>query len=265
MTQTQTDARAPVRDRSAITWSYTCGTSDTPLLGLTIGDAFDQTATRFADREALAVPHQGLRYSYAQLRAEVDRCARGLLALGVKKGDRVGIWAPNRAEWTITQFATAKIGAILVNINPAYRLHELEYVLNQSSCTMLVMAPVFRTADYTAMMQSLCPELERATPGALDARRAPHLRHVVRLAGADGEEYVPGMWRWSEVLGRADEVTAETVAARQADQEFDDPINIQYTSLDFGPFEAVRRVAGNDPALESGVLLTVLLGMVANL
>jgi fatty-acyl-CoA synthase len=230
MTQAQTANQTRVQDRSAIAWSYTCGTSDTPLLGLTIGDAFDQAVARYPGNEALVVPHQGIRYTYGDLREQVDRCARGLMALGIQKGQRVGIWAPNRAEWTVTQFATAKIGAILVNINPAYRLHELEYVLNQSGCTMLVLAPALRSANYTEMVRTLCPELERSAPGQLDAQRVPHLRHLVRLGGPDGEQRVPGMWAWSELLERAQEVTPEALAERQADQEFDDPINIQYTS-----------------------------------
>ncbi|HEY7782530.1 MAG TPA: AMP-binding protein [Ktedonobacterales bacterium] len=231
MTQARTANPAHgVTDRSAVTWSYTSGAAEKPLLGQTIGDAFDQTVARYPMNEALVVRQQGLRYTYAALREQVDQCARGLLALGIDKGQRVGIWAPNRAEWAITQFATAKVGAILVNINPAYRLHELEYVLNQSSCAMLVMAPSFRAADYTAMLQSLCPELERCAPGELDAHRTPHLRHVVRLADENGEQSVPGMWRWSDLMARAERVTSETLVERQAEQEFDDPINIQYTS-----------------------------------
>ena len=206
--------------------SYVSGVSDTPLLGMTIGDVFDQTVARLPGNDALIVGHQGVRYTYSQLREEVDRCARGLIALGVSKGDRVGIWAPNRAEWTITQFATAKIGAILVNINPSYRLHELEYALSQSGCVVLVMAPKFRAADYTEMMLTLCPELRHAAPGQLDAHKAPQLRHVIRL----GEERAPGMWVWGEVLERSREVSPDDLAARQAEQQFDDPINIQYTS-----------------------------------
>jgi len=111
--------------------SYTSGTSDKPLLGLTIGDLFDQTVERHADHEALVSRHQGLRYTYRQLRLEVDRCARALMGLGVQKGQRIGIWAPNCAEWAITQFATGKLGAILVNINPSYRLTEVRYALRQ--------------------------------------------------------------------------------------------------------------------------------------
>jgi fatty-acyl-CoA synthase len=210
--------------------SYTSGASDQPLLGRTIGDAFDQTVARFPDHEALIVCHQGRRYTYAQLQEEVDRCARGLMALGLHQGQRVGIWAPNRAEWTITQLATAKIGAILVNINPAYRLQELEYALNQSGCSMLIMAPRFRTGDYIAMLQALCPELEHAAAGELEAVRLPQLRHVVRLSGPECEQPVPGMWTWGDVMERADAITPAALAERQAEQQFDAPINIQYTS-----------------------------------
>ncbi|HUY78673.1 MAG TPA: AMP-binding protein [Ktedonobacterales bacterium] len=227
MTQTAIEQEmATGFDRSAVKWSYASGTSDTPLLGMTIGDLFDQTVKRYAGRDALIVRQQGLRYTYAQLREEVDRWARGLLALGITKGDRVGIWAPNRAEWAITQFATAKIGAILVNINPSYRLHELEYAMNQSGCVALVTAPTFRTTSYVEMLQTLCPELQRSAPGQLDAHRLPHLRHVITL----GADRTPGMWVWGEVMERAKEVSATTLAQRQAEQEFDDPINIQYTS-----------------------------------
>jgi fatty-acyl-CoA synthase len=188
MTQTQTQIQLTTQadqatvhvapDRSAVRWSYVSGTSDTPLLGMTIGDAFDRTVARFPEREALVVRQQGRRYTWAALREAVDRCARGLLALGIRKGERVGFWAPNCAEWTITQFATAKIGAILVNINPAYRLHELEYTLNQSGCTALVMAPNFRAANFTAMLLNLCPDRSRADrassqrPGCLSCARS---------------------------------------------------------------------------------------------
>ena len=206
--------------------SYVSGTSATPLLGMTIGDAFDETVAKFPDREALVSRHQNLRYTWAELRWEVDLCARGLMALGLHKGQRVGIWSPNRAEWTITQFATAKIGAILVNINPAYRLHELEYALNQASCSALVLAPTFRTTDYLGMLQTLAPELARSAPGELDANKLPHLHHVIRM----GKEPTPGMWTWGDLMFRATDVSVAQLADRQADQEFDDAINIQYTS-----------------------------------
>ena len=134
-------------------WSYTSGSSDTPLLGVTIGYMFDQTVARYGDNEALIARHQGIRYTYHQLKAQVDRCARALIALGAEKGDRLGIWAPNCAEWTIVQLATAKIGAILVNINPAYRTSELAYVLRQAGVSVLVSAPGSRAGDSRAMIR----------------------------------------------------------------------------------------------------------------
>jgi fatty-acyl-CoA synthase len=210
----------------ATRWSYVSGPGEVPLLGETIGDLFDAVAARFPDNEALVARQQGLRYSYAQLKDEVDRCARGLLALGLQQGERVGIWSPNRAEWTITQLATSKIGAILVNINPSYRLHEVEYALTQSGCSALVIAPSFRSSDYTRMVQELAPELAQCAPGQLRAARLPELRTVVRL----GAEPVPGMLTWGQLMAGAERVDAETLAARQAAQQFDDPINIQYTS-----------------------------------
>lgn len=207
-------------------WSYVSGTSERPLIGETIGDMFDRIVASYPNNEALVCRQQGLRYTYAQLHREVERCARALLAIGVRKGERVGIWAPNRAEWTITQFATAKIGAILVNINPAYRVHELEYALRQSGCTMLITAAQFRTSDYTAMLNELIPELSAAKSGRLQSERLPDLRIVVRLA----PEPVPGMLTWDTFMATAEQVSADELAARQAEQQFDDPINIQYTS-----------------------------------
>jgi len=207
-------------------WSYVSGTSDKPLLGVTIGDMFDAIVARYPDNEALVVCHQALRYTYRQLKAQVDQCARALIALGVQKGQRVGIWAPNCAEWAITQFATSKIGAILVNINPSYRVHEVQYALKQSGCTYLIIAPQFRTSDYTAMVYELAPELQQAEPGALAAPQLPDLRTVIRL----GTEAAPGMLTWGELLMLGDNISAEQLGERQRAQEFDDPINIQYTS-----------------------------------
>ncbi len=167
--QIQTAAPEPVVTAP----SYVSGASGAPLLGLTIGDALDRTTVRFGEREALISRHQNLRYTWNELRAAVDEAARGLMALGIGPGERVGIWSPNRAEWVITQFAAAKIGAILVNINPAYRLHELEYALRQSGCAALVTAPRFRATDYLAMLQTLMPELHAANgEGAQYAARA---------------------------------------------------------------------------------------------
>jgi fatty-acyl-CoA synthase len=206
--------------------SYASGTSDRPLLGVTIGDMFDRTAERYPEHEALVSCHQGLRYTYRQLRGEVDRCARALIGLGVEKGQRVGIWAPNCAEWTVVQFASAKLGAILVNINPSYRLTEVQYALRQSGCGWLVTAPAFKSSDYTAIIHELAPELARSRPGALEAAALPDLRGVIRL----GEDASPGMLGWRDFLGLAEDVLAGELAERQRHQEFDDPINIQYTS-----------------------------------
>jgi fatty-acyl-CoA synthase len=207
-------------------WSYTSGTSDTPLLGLTIGDMFDQTVEHYPNSLALIARHQQLRYTYSELQIEVNRCAKGFMALGLGKGERVGIWSPNRAEWCITQFATAKIGIILVNINPAYRLHELEYALKQSGCSALVIAPQFKSSNYTEMLYTLLPELRKCVPGELKAEKLPDLRTVIRLT----DEPSHGMLPWNELMARSNLIKDEQLQQRQREQEFDDPINIQYTS-----------------------------------
>jgi fatty-acyl-CoA synthase len=211
---------------AAAGWSYASGTSDTPLLGLTIGDMFDQTATRYPDNEALVSSHQALRYTYRELKREVDRVAGALIALGVEKGERVGIWAPNCAEWAVTQFATSKVGAILVNINPSYRLSEAQYALRKSGCAWLIAAARFKTSDYIAMINELVPELARSEPGALQCTNFPDLRGVIIL----GTTPAPGMARWDELLALGDRVGADELDRRQRQQEFDDPINIQFTS-----------------------------------
>jgi fatty-acyl-CoA synthase len=208
------------------TLSYVHGASDVPLIGATIGDLFDRVAEQYPDQEALVSCHQALRYTYHELRAACDQFARGLLALGIQKGDRIGIWAPNHAEWVVAQFATPKIGAILVNINPAYRTHELEYALKQSGCSALIIAPPFKTSVYAALLREVCPELDDCGPGELRSAALPDLRTVI----AFGDQRVPGAYHWDDVLARADEIPADTLAARQAEQAFDDPINIQYTS-----------------------------------
>jgi len=206
--------------------SYACGTSDKPLIGMTIGDMFDQTVEKYPTNDALIVRHQHIRYNYTQLKEKVDECARALLALGLEKGDRLGVWAPNCAEWTITQLATSKIGVIQVNINPSYRLHELEYALKQSGCTALVAADQFKTSHYTEMIYELAPELYVCEPGELVAERAPDLKTVIRL----DEEPSSGMYTWDEMLKYADEKSEEDLAEIQNSLFFDEAINIQYTS-----------------------------------
>jgi fatty-acyl-CoA synthase len=186
--------------------SYASGTSTTPLLGDTIGDNLDRTIARWGDREALVSVQQDVRYTYAELGEAVDRAARGFIAAGIRPGERVGIWSPNCAEWALAQYATAKLGIILVNINPAYRTSELEYALRQSGCRMLVAATAFKTSDYVAMVEEVRPSL-------------PGLERVVFL-GRD----------WDRLVASGDAVDLSELAARQAATQFDDPINIQYTS-----------------------------------
>ena len=206
--------------------SYVSGPSIVPLLGETIGHCLNRMADACGDREALVSCHQGLRYTYREIRAAVDRAARGLLALGVERGDRVGIWSPSTAEWMITQYAAAKVGAILVNINPAYRLRELEYVLQQSGISVLVLARRFRSADYVAMLVELAPELELTNRGPLRTARLPSLRAVVYL----GDDPAPGGMAWSQLLALGETIPASTLAHRESVLQFDDPVNIQYTS-----------------------------------
>jgi len=226
MVDTRMDAPGEAVEQAPRLLSYTSGTSTIPLLGLTIGDQFDLTVSRYPDNPALISRHQHIHWTYRELQAQVDQCARGLLHLGFQKGERVGIWAPNCAEWAITQFATSKLGIILVNINPAYRLHELEYVLNQSGCSGIVIASAFKTSNYTEMLQTLAPELAQCEVGRLQAEKLPSLRTVIRI----GEDRIPGMLPWKELLAMGDNVSQETLKQVQQDQEFDDPINIQYTS-----------------------------------
>ena len=206
--------------------SYVHGASDVALLGETIGACLDRIAATWPDSDALVSCYQGLRFTYRQLHAEVERYARGLLAVGVERGDRVGIWGPNSAEWLVTQYASAKIGAVLVNINPAYRLRELDYALNQSGVATLVMSPRFRTADYVAMLTELVPELAAPRHRELRSARLPHLRTVVCL----GADCPPAMLSWQHLGARGDEIPVARLREREASLHFDDPINIQYTS-----------------------------------
>lgn len=207
--------------------SYVSGISDIPLKGETVGDCFDDTVARFPDREALLSLHQGLRYTWSELQQAVNQAARALLALGVQKGDRVGIWSPNCAEWAITQFATAKIGAILVNINPSYRTHELEYALNQSGTSTLILQGKFKSSDYVATLAELAPELNNTTPESFKSAKLPELKHAVCI---DATCALPGMLSWQDMLTHADKVSAKQLADIQSTLQFDEPINIQYTS-----------------------------------
>jgi fatty-acyl-CoA synthase len=207
--------------------SYAHGVSTRPLIGKTIGDLLDEIAATFNANEALVSVFENQRFTYAAFRDEVNRRARALLALGVQKGDRVGIWSTNCAAWVVAQFATAKMGAILVNINPAYRLHELEFALKQSECNVLISGERFKDADYATMLHQLVPELANADPRKdLRSEKFPHLRRFVFL----GEQPKSGFLNWRELLTWAERVTPDALARRQASLDFDDVINIQYTS-----------------------------------
>ncbi|SFH46098.1 AMP-binding protein [Modicisalibacter xianhensis] len=207
--------------------SYVSGISELPLKGQTIGDCFDATVANHADRDALISRHQNQRYTWRQLQEVVDRTARALLAIGVTKGERVGIWSPNCAEWTITQFATAKIGAVLVNINPSYRTHELEYALRQSGTSTLVLQGAFKSSNYVDMLAELVPEIDSATPESLASARLPALQRVICL---DAERARPAMLTWRSLQAHAEAIDAAQLAELQATLQFDEPINIQYTS-----------------------------------
>jgi fatty-acyl-CoA synthase len=195
-------------------------------MGETIGDAFDRIAAEHAANEALVVCHQGVRWTYAELKAEVDALAAALVAAGFEPGERIGIWAPNRAEWVVTQFATAKAGLILVNINPAYRLNELEYTLTKVGCAGLIVEPEFKTSDYIGMLGELAPELATAKPGELRAARLPDLRCLITL----GDEAPPGYFTYREIIEGADDRSRDELADVAARLQFDDAINIQFTS-----------------------------------
>jgi fatty-acyl-CoA synthase len=208
-----------------LTQSYVHGASTVPLIGETVGIHFDRTAERWPDRPALIVSEQGVRWSYAELKEQIDAFAAGLLALGLRPGDRVGIWSPNNAEWVITQFATAKAGLIMVNINPAYRVVELEYALQKVGCRALILATRFKSSDYIAMLQELAPELAGSRPGALRAARLPDLEIVIQIGGSE-----PGTVAFDEVGAQGGDEERRRLRALAAELQFDDPINIQFTS-----------------------------------
>lgn len=209
-----------------LTQSYVHGTSTTPLIGLTLGQFFDSAVERWGERDALVSRHQDIRWSYRQFKEQVDAVAAGLLALGLEPGDRVGIWSHNNAEWIVTQFATAKAGLIMVNINPAYRRAELEYALNKVGCKALITNSAFKSSDYLQMIRDLAPEVDTSVPGELDAERLPGLKWVIRL----GEERSDGMLNFADLADRAQPEHYQELERLAPRLQFDDPINIQFTS-----------------------------------
>ncbi|KVK96948.1 AMP-binding protein [Burkholderia territorii] len=207
--------------------SYVRGATDVPLSEATISRFLLDTAGRFPERPAVVFREQGIRWDWRTFAHEIDVLAAGLAALGIVKGDCVGIWSPNRSEWLLTQFATARIGAILVNINPAYRLAELEYALNKVGCKAVIAAERFKTSAYVEMLQAIAPELANATPGDLHAARVPSLRTVVSM----GEVAPAGMFRFADVMARGrDTLDVARLDAIGATLAASDPINIQFTS-----------------------------------
>ena len=205
----------------------------------TIGDILDIQTQRFAEREALVHAATGDRFNYREFHAEVERVARGLLSIGIEKGQHVGIWATNYTEWVIAQFATAKIGAVLVTVNPAYRTRELAYVLEQAQIGALILIGRFRapsltgrTSDYAGMVNEVVPELAAASPGELNSTRFPHLRHIIFIPPHDDASTPapPGMWRWDDLLTLAEQTSPDDLRNSQAQCDPDDVVNIQYTS-----------------------------------
>jgi fatty-acyl-CoA synthase len=206
--------------------SYVHGASDLPLIGEPIGPYLDAIAARFGDSDALIVPHQDVHWTYTEFNDRVTRLAAGLLGLGLQPGARVGIWSQNCAEWVLVQFATARAGLIMVNINPAYRRAELEYVLDKVQCSALILSPGFKSSDYIAMVREVVPEIQHSRPGALESARLPQLRHVIRL----GAEHTPGMLNFDTLLAEPGAEAMDLLGQVQGRVQFDDPVNIQFTS-----------------------------------
>jgi fatty-acyl-CoA synthase len=206
--------------------SHIRGDVDIPLLTETIGRAFDRTVRLHGDRPALVVSHQQIAWTYAELASQVEIFACGLLKLRLVRGDRIGVWAPNRAEWTVTQYAAAKLGLVLVNLNPAYRISEIEFALNKAGCKALVLADRFKASDYIQMMRTLAPELDSSVPGKLRAARLPKLEIVIQL----GAESPRGAFRFDEISALGKGVDRQLLIDAAARLNSNDPINIQFTS-----------------------------------
>ncbi len=206
--------------------SYVCGVADAPLLGDTIGRSLDAAARRWPDREALVSPSHDVRWTWRELAERVEALAAGFLALGLERGARIGIWSLNRPEWTLTQFAAAKAGLILVTINPAYRLSELEFALAKVGCAAIVTATAFKTSQYMEMLNTLLPELATSQPGELRAARLPQLRAVIQIGGPA----CPGTLAFEEVARMGSQRHREARAALTRTLQFDDAVNIQFTS-----------------------------------
>ena len=209
-----------------LTRSYMTGEGSGQLLYETIGECFDRVVRENPDTLALVVRHQGTRWTYREFGKQVDRLAAGLIALGIVPGDRVGIWGPNSYEWVLTQFATAKIGAIMVCVNPAYRLYELEFVLNKVECKAIIAAEKFKSSEYLNMLSTLAPEIASCEPGYLRAEKLPFLTTVIRM----GDARSPGMFNFEEVCSVGRKADYDRLAELKTELGPDDAINIQFTS-----------------------------------
>jgi len=176
--------------------SYVHGAHNVPLIGETIGSFLDSIAERFGDRPALVVPYQNVRWTYREFQQRVNRLAAGLLKLGLKPGDRIGIWSQNNSEWVLTQFATAKAGLVMVNINPAYRRSELEYVLGKVGCSALILSPAFKSSNYIEIVEDVIPEIKHTRTGMLNAPHLPSLKHLIRM----GRDKTAGMLNFDDLL-----------------------------------------------------------------
>ena len=206
--------------------SHVKGSTERPLIHATIPGFLSEVVKRHGDRTAAVFRQSGDRWTYSEFARLVDRLAAGLLSIGVYKGERVGIWSPNRPEWLLAQFATARIGAILVNINPAYRTSELEFALNKVGVKTLILAPQFKSSDYMGILAEIAPELSMCKPGHLSSKRLPQLRAVIQL----GPDPRPGCYAFEDVMGRGHSTVRSRLDAITATLAPDDPINIQFTS-----------------------------------
>ncbi|XP_045925273.1 medium-chain acyl-CoA ligase ACSF2, mitochondrial-like [Micropterus dolomieu] len=208
-----------------LTTSYAHGTSSTSLLHSTIAETLQNTVERWPDREAVVFVEDGVRKTFAQFNQDVDQAAAGLLALGLQKGDRLGMWGPNTYEWILFQFATAKAGVILVSVNPAYQLQEVEFALRKVGCKAIVCPAQFKTQKYCDMLRQICPEIESSAPGDIKSARLPDLRSVIVL-----DSRQPGMLHFDDVMQAGSSQYMQQLQDLQKKLSFDDPINIQFTS-----------------------------------
>ncbi|KAL5012159.1 hypothetical protein ScPMuIL_010710 [Solemya velum] len=212
--------------RAKLQWSYNHGPSDVPLRGITIGKQLQNQVELNPDKEALVFCKTGIRRTFSQLLDEIDSLAAGLLALGLKRGDRVGIWGPNSLQWILTQYATARAGLILVNINPAYLPNELEYVLSKVNCSAIIADEVFKDQNYYEMLFQLLPELASSKPGELHSHLLPSLKNIIMM----GDNGYPGTYKFSDVMNAGSDKDKRKIVDLQTRLQFDDPINIQFTS-----------------------------------